>query len=97
MSEPWTPGPWWGEDFRVAHGHGEDMEDVVWEVATGPHGEANTRLISLAPEMAELLEQVADISDAGEMCPNCVTPWKCNGPHIPLYERARDLLTRARG
>jgi hypothetical protein len=18
-----------------------------------------------------------------EMCPNCVTPWKCNGPHIP--------------
>ena len=17
------------------------------------------------------------------MCPNCVTPWKCNGPHIP--------------
>jgi len=18
-----------------------------------------------------------------DMCPNCVTPWKCNGPHIP--------------
>lgn len=17
----------------------------------------------------------------GDMCPNCVTPWKCNGPH----------------
>ena len=17
------------------------------------------------------------------LCPNCVTPWKCNGPHIP--------------
>lgn len=20
------------------------------------------------------------------MCPNCVTPWKCNGPHIPEPE-----------
>jgi len=18
------------------------------------------------------------------MCPNCVTPWKCNGPHFPV-------------
>lgn len=24
-----------------------------------------------------------DIPDNGdEMCPNCVTPWKCNGPHL---------------
>lgn len=27
-----------------------------------------------------------------EMCPNCVTPWKCNGPHIP----AHDLVARLR-
>lgn len=20
--------------------------------------------------------------DGDDMCPNCVTPWKCNGPHI---------------
>ena len=20
---------------------------------------------------------------SGAMCPNCVAPWKCNGPHIP--------------
>lgn len=20
-----------------------------------------------------------------QMCPNCVTPWKCNGPHIPPH------------
>lgn len=31
----------------------------------------------------------------GEMCPNCVTPWKCNGPHestggASVSERARD-------
>ena len=18
-----------------------------------------------------------------DLCPNCITPWKCNGPHIP--------------
>jgi hypothetical protein len=22
-------------------------------------------------------------NEADYMCPNCVTPWKCNGPHIP--------------
>jgi hypothetical protein len=22
-----------------------------------------------------------------EMCPNCVTPWKCNGPHEPRKPR----------
>ena len=21
--------------------------------------------------------------EADNMCPNCVTPWKCNGPHLP--------------
>ena len=21
--------------------------------------------------------------DGPDMCPNCVTPWKCNGPHEP--------------
>ena len=25
-----------------------------------------------------------DANAADDMCPNCVTPWKCNGPHIPL-------------
>ena len=20
--------------------------------------------------------------DSWDMCPNCVTPWKCNGPHL---------------
>lgn len=24
-----------------------------------------------------------------EMCPNCVTPWKCNGPHVVFYEGER--------
>lgn len=25
------------------------------------------------------------------MCPNCVTPWKCNGPHIPESEPPQDV------
>jgi hypothetical protein len=29
----------------------------------------------------ELLEVLKPIPDAEDMCPNCVTPWKCNGPH----------------
>ncbi len=30
------------------------------------------------------------------MCPNCVTPWKCNGPHLPdpSYAAAPRTLTR---
>lgn len=23
-------------------------------------------------------------TDLGEMCPNCNTPWKCNGPHLNI-------------
>lgn len=34
---------------------------------------------------AALLERRASAADDEEvMCPNCVTPWKCNGPHIGL-------------
>lgn len=36
--------------------------------------------------------------DADDMCPNCLTPWKCNGPHVPpldeepLADWERELL-----
>jgi hypothetical protein len=30
-------------------------------------------------ELLELLD--AEMYD-DDMCPNCVTPWKCNGPHL---------------
>jgi len=26
--------------------------------------------------------------DPDYMCPNCVTPWKCNGPHIAEGEKS---------
>lgn len=25
--------------------------------------------------------------DEDDMCPNCVTPWKCNGPHLRMEQR----------
>ena len=31
----------------------------------------------------ELVEQVL----TEQMCQNCITPWKCNGPHIPMEKK----------
>ena len=31
----------------------------------------------------ELLEVLGSFGEEECMCPNCVTPWKCNGPHLP--------------
>jgi hypothetical protein len=28
------------------------------------------------------LSESSHVYDEEDMCPNCVTPWKCNGPHI---------------
>lgn len=33
-------------------------------------------------------EVLGKVSHDSDMCPNCITPWKCNGPHLPvLLER----------
>ena len=29
------------------------------------------------------VQPAAPAEGLDDMCPNCVTPWKCNGPHIP--------------
>ena len=34
------------------------------------------------------------LTEYGDMCPNCVTPWKCNGPHLQPpggWERYEEL------
>lgn len=45
---------------------------------------------AVAAERARLRKAVRAIDgiplysgDDDEMCPNCVAPWKCNGPHVP--------------
>lgn len=30
--------------------------------------------------------------DDDGMCPNCVTPWKCNGPHLGLDARCSSVM-----
>lgn len=56
-------------------------------------------------EILEVLGKATSLED--EMCPNCVTPWKCNGPHklkkcrsapggSPQLERYLDALELAR-
>lgn len=34
------------------------------------------------PRGSEVVHPVPILDDE-YLCPNCVTPWKCNGPHIP--------------
>lgn len=33
-----------------------------------------------APESG--LREAEGWDEADGMCPNCITPWKCNGPHL---------------
>lgn len=40
------------------------------------------------PVTVKVLSPDAVVDDADLMCPNCITPWKCNGPHI---EELHDL------
>lgn len=35
--------------------------------------------------MALAATPVYAVSEDDYACPNCVTPWKCNGPHEPAY------------
>lgn len=44
--------------------------------------------------MSELLKRLVaaetgeTLDDSDDMCPNCVTPWKCNGPHLHEQTKA---------
>lgn len=42
----------------------------------------------IAKDGAHVAPQVSATRPDEYMCPNCVTPWKCNGPHIPDQSRA---------
>ena len=39
------------------------------------------RLAALA--LAAIAAAVIPYDETANMCPNCQTPWKCNGPHLP--------------
>lgn len=57
------------------------------------------RAEALTAENARLRDELAGKRKEGskfvpedDMCPNCVTPWKCNGPHLVDLEDYRDDL-----
>ncbi len=56
----WTPGPWEVYAKSYINAHGEPIATIDPE----PNYEANARLIALAPEMAELLEQTVKAGEA---------------------------------
>ena len=69
----------------------EAMQEVSKEAGEGTESRAQEKIATM------------DAATGGEddMCPNCVTPWKCNGPHestggASVSERARELVRRWR-
>ena len=61
--------------------------------ASGVDTSTNEAWAARAQEKIEAMEAASGGED--DMCPNCVTPWKCNGPHestggASVSERARD-------
>lgn len=62
----------------------------------GGHGGSFWSPESASEVYAALIRHITQVAraDAETMCPNCVTPWKCNGPHIPdAQARAVDTAT----
>ena len=68
--------------------------------ASGVDTSTNEAWVERAQEKIAAMEAASGGED--DMCPNCVTPWKCNGPHestggASVSERARELGERWRG
>ena len=66
--------------------------------ASGVDTSTNEAWAARAQEKIAAMEAASGGED--DMCPNCVTPWKCNGPHestggASVSERARELLAGA--
>lgn len=62
------------ESFQQAHADRRALLDALAEVEA-----------VYQAEVARLRKQIEDEppeEDLDYMCPNCVTPWKCNGPHV---------------
>ncbi len=65
--------------------------------ASGVDTSTNEAWAARAQEKIAAMEAATGGED--DMCPNCVTPWKCNGPHestggASVSERARELLAQ---
>jgi len=90
------------------------LREALEAVVTGYYN--NERLGDIIRQIKAALAETADTApaepqpfdEADNMCPNCVTPWKCNGPHLseqtaaakraepPGVAAAEDLARRSR-
>ena len=70
-----TPTPTLREAFEAgyAQGHDATVEGRYADPSDAAQDYVRTLLVPAVDERAA--------SSEPEMCPNCVTPWKCNGPH----------------
>lgn len=66
------------------------IADIVWQALTERVGleikEGQMRSIQNAADNSigfamDTEYRLKTLPEVDEMCPNCVTPWKCNGPH----------------
>lgn len=61
------------------------MEGEVIELSpSGNYVKLRGGWVSMADLVSHhvLIEVLGKEEDGDYMCPNCVTPWKCNGPHL---------------
>jgi len=97
---PWTKGPW--DVYPLDLGGGRH-----WFVKVGPHevidiheddnGEANTRLIAAAPELAEALEKLIEYEPArAEIRPDAKGD-RQHAEAVAVFAAARAALAKARG
>jgi hypothetical protein len=69
------------EWLAFANGETDDIE-----LQTEARDEMFLAILTAAEPAGPMPDSEA-FDEAGNMCPNCVTPWKCNGPHLPELTR----------
>lgn len=68
----------------------KDVEEYIRDLWKEDSGETTERDRSMIARSIRgfwaHLKTMPDYISEDDMCINCVTPWKCNGPHIPANE-----------
>lgn len=81
------------EDARKESQKGWDKRQVEQARYSAPQPVAASP--SIVPSDPDCAQAFNDAEDA--MCPNCVTPWKCNGPHLavqPEFDAFYEFFTK---
>jgi hypothetical protein len=62
--------------------------DVTWAYRYLLHNLATVVALAAAEQRGRLATGALEVrlgEDPDDMCPNCCTPWKCNGPHLQRF------------